>query len=274
MGLYCIDEMFNMDSPPNLKYIPVQSIENNPLQPRVVMAENKLKMLADSIKSFGVLVPIQVHLREDGKHILIAGHRRVAAVKLLGSNMIPARILTVEKVSLLEGAISENMQRENLDVIEVAMALGILAADGTDRKRLCLITGLSSQSISELLLINNIPREVCIQCLENGKTTKRFLIDLSRFGNEHDIRDAFKYFQVNNKLPTRKKRNYSKKTIKDEHLKLLSKLNSYLAESADNDYLADGELDDMFRHETISFLLNLEKRGWFLPRKFDTSNLG
>lgn len=97
-------------------------IRPNPFQPRTEFDEEALNELAASIKSIGIVQPITVRSVENGKYEIIAGERRFRASKLAGLAAIPAYIRKTEDESLLELALVENIQREDLNAIEVAIS--------------------------------------------------------------------------------------------------------------------------------------------------------
>ena len=102
--------------------VPVERIEPNPFQPRMSFDPDALAELADSIRSFGLVQPITVRRKADGKYQIISGERRYRAARMAGMDMIPAYIRDANDQGMLEMAIVENIQRENLDPIEVAMS--------------------------------------------------------------------------------------------------------------------------------------------------------
>ena len=97
-------------------------IRPNPFQPRTEFDEEALNELAASIKSIGIVQPITVRTVEEGKYEIIAGERRFRASKIAGLTTIPAYIRKTEDESLLELALIENIQREDLNAIEVAIS--------------------------------------------------------------------------------------------------------------------------------------------------------
>lgn len=101
--------------------IPLSQIEVNPFQPRADFDKQKLKELADSIKVHGVIQPITVRSLGANKYQLIAGERRLRASKVAGLDSIPAYIRTANDQEMLEIALIENIQRENLNAVEVAI---------------------------------------------------------------------------------------------------------------------------------------------------------
>ncbi|MDY7395551.1 ParB/RepB/Spo0J family partition protein [Aureibaculum sp. 2210JD6-5] len=106
----------------NIVEIELSSIEVNPFQPRTHFNEEDLKELADSIRELGVIQPITVRKLEGHKFQLVSGERRFRASKLIGSKTIPAYIRLANDQEMLEMALVENIQRKDLDPIEVALS--------------------------------------------------------------------------------------------------------------------------------------------------------
>ncbi len=97
-------------------------IEVNPFQPRTYFDEESLRELAGSIKELGVIQPITVRKLEGNKFQLVSGERRFRASKLIGNTSVPAYIRLANDQEMLEMALVENIQRKNLDPIEVALS--------------------------------------------------------------------------------------------------------------------------------------------------------
>lgn len=106
----------------NIVEIDINSIEVNPFQPRTNFSEESLKELASSIKELGIIQPITVRKLEFNKFQLVAGERRFRASKLIGLNTIPAYIRIANDQETLEMALVENIQRQDLDPIEIALS--------------------------------------------------------------------------------------------------------------------------------------------------------
>jgi ParB family chromosome partitioning protein len=102
--------------------IRVAEIEVNPFQPRTDFDQQALQELADSIKLQGLIQPITVRRLSVGKYQLISGERRLRASKLAGLVSVPAYVRTANDQQMLEMALIENIQRENLNAIEVALS--------------------------------------------------------------------------------------------------------------------------------------------------------
>ena len=102
--------------------ISMQYIETNPFQPRTEFDEEALNELAESIKQIGIIQPITVRKVGDNKYQLISGERRFRASQIAGLKAIPAYVRTADDQGMLEMALVENIQREDLDAIEIAIS--------------------------------------------------------------------------------------------------------------------------------------------------------
>ena len=103
--------------------IEIGRIVPNPKQPRTRFNEQALDELADSIRTLGVIQPITVKKEADGRYMIVSGERRWRASQLADQATIPAYIREVDDQALLEMAIVENIQRQDLNAIEVALSL-------------------------------------------------------------------------------------------------------------------------------------------------------
>ena len=110
------------ESKASINEIPVDQIEVNPFQPRTHFDKEALEELAESIRVQGIIQPITVRQLDDNSYQLISGERRTQASKLAGLKSIPAYIRTADDQQMLEMALIENIQRENLNAIEIALS--------------------------------------------------------------------------------------------------------------------------------------------------------
>lgn len=106
----------------NVAELDLNSIETNPFQPRTHFNEEALEELAHSIRELGVIQPITVRKVAFGKYQLISGERRFRASKMAGLKTVPAYIRLADDQAMLEMALVENIQRQDLDAIEVALS--------------------------------------------------------------------------------------------------------------------------------------------------------
>jgi len=102
--------------------VPVDAIDPNPFQPRMSFEQGELEELANSIRTLGLIQPITVRKLADGRYQIISGERRFRACRLVGMTSIPAYVREANDQGMLEMAIVENLQRTDLDPIELAMS--------------------------------------------------------------------------------------------------------------------------------------------------------
>src|ERR1035437_3114000 len=102
--------------------ISVDAIEANPFQPRTSFDEQALEELSISIKKLGIVQPLTLRETGNGRYQLIAGERRLRAARLAGLTHVPAYVRTADDQAMLELALVENIQREDLDSVEVAIS--------------------------------------------------------------------------------------------------------------------------------------------------------
>lgn len=151
-----------------LCYIPIDKIEPNPNQPRKEFDQTALEELAQSIKESGVIVPITVK-KEENKYILIAGERRYRASKIAGLKEIPAYIKIATKQEVMEMALVENIQREDLNAIEIALSLKALIEEcNITQEKMSERIGKSRSTITNHLRLLKLPAEVQL-ALRNNK---------------------------------------------------------------------------------------------------------
>jgi len=138
----------------------VTEIETNPHQPRRTIDDEKLKQLSESIKEDGVLQPIVVR-RSGEKFQLIMGERRLQAARLAGMPRVPVLVKNVKDVDSLRLALVENIQREDLNVIEIAYAYRALVGSfGLTQSDLAQLIGRDRSSVANTLRLLNLPQEV------------------------------------------------------------------------------------------------------------------
>ncbi|MCR5243867.1 MAG: ParB/RepB/Spo0J family partition protein [Bacteroidales bacterium] len=141
--------------------IPVGMIEPNPFQPRMSFDKDALEELAESIRTFGLIQPITVRKRAEGKYQIISGERRFRACRIAGMDMIPAYIRDANDQGMLEMAIVENIQRENLDPIEVAMSYQRLIEEcSLTQEQMAERVGKKRASVTNYLRLLKLPAKV------------------------------------------------------------------------------------------------------------------
>jgi len=117
--LYNFDERIR--SAGTISDVLINSVLPNPYQPREQFDENALKELSDSIRELGIIQPITVRRKGSDRFELISGERRIKAAKIAGLSLIPAYVREADTEAMLEMAIVENVQREQLNPIEIAL---------------------------------------------------------------------------------------------------------------------------------------------------------
>ena len=141
--------------------IPVDMIEPNPYQPRMSFDQEALEELADSIRTLGLVQPITVRRKADGRYQIISGERRFRASRLTGMEMIPAYIRDANDQGMLEMAIVENIQRENLDPIEVAMSYQRLIEEcNLTQEQMAVRVGKKRASVTNFLRLLKLPAKI------------------------------------------------------------------------------------------------------------------
>ena len=141
--------------------IPLEQIEANPNQPRREFDEDALRELANSINEIGIIQPITLRQVAENKFQIIAGERRWRASQLAGLQAIPAYIRTIKDESIMELALVENIQREDLNAIEIALAYEhLLSAEGMTQERVSERVGKSRTAITNYLRLLKLPAQV------------------------------------------------------------------------------------------------------------------
>ncbi|MBQ2069109.1 MAG: ParB/RepB/Spo0J family partition protein [Bacteroidales bacterium] len=141
--------------------IPIGMIEPNPFQPRMSFDQEALQELAESIRTFGLIQPVTVRHKANGKYQIISGERRYRACQIAGMDMIPAYIREANDQGMLEMAIVENIQRENLDPIEVAMSYRRLIEEcSLTQEQMAERVGKKRVSVTNYLRLLKLPAKV------------------------------------------------------------------------------------------------------------------
>ena len=143
------------------KNISVDSIDSNPFQPRTSFDEQSLEELASSIKKLGIVQPLTVRETGDGRYQLIAGERRLRAARRAGLTHVPAFIRTADDQAMLELALVENIQREDLDAVEVAISFQRLIEEcKLTQEELSERVGKQRSTVANYLRLLKLPAEI------------------------------------------------------------------------------------------------------------------
>jgi ParB family transcriptional regulator, chromosome partitioning protein len=154
---------------PNARHIPLSQITPNPRQPRRNFDPDKMQELVESVREHGILQPVLVHEWEEGKYHLIAGERRFRAAQILGLETIPAIIRDFGEQKELEVALIENLQREDLNPVEIARAFHALMQEfGLTQHEIGARVGKSRSTITHILRLLELP-EAMLNSLERGE---------------------------------------------------------------------------------------------------------
>ncbi|MBD3840385.1 MAG: ParB/RepB/Spo0J family partition protein [Campylobacterales bacterium] len=216
--------------------IEIDLIDPNPFQPRKIFNEEKLKELSESIIEHGLLQPIVITKNED-RYYLVAGERRLRASKLAQLETIQAIVINIDNTKLRELALIENIQRDDLNIIEVAYSYaGLLNDYGITHEQLAKIVSKSRSSISNTLRLLTLSA-YAQKMLGTNKITKghaKVIVGLSEeeqkivvdsiIGQRLSVRETeqlIKTFKEEQK--TEKEQTPSKKSLNIDSLKDLSK---------------------------------------------------
>ena len=142
-------------------FLPIRSIRPNPAQPRKVFHPDALEELADSIATLGLIQPITVRREQNGKYIIISGERRWRASRLAGRKTIPAYIREADDKELHEMALVENIQRQDLNAMEIAISLQRLIDEcGVTQETVAQRVGKKRSTVANYLRLMTMCPEV------------------------------------------------------------------------------------------------------------------
>ena len=161
MGLGALLSPSNNKDNYGVQKINISQIKPNPTQPRKSFKEADLNELATSIKNQGLIQPIVVRLDEDNQYQIIAGERRWRASQLAGLHEVDCVVKDLENSDVLESALIENIQREDLNVIEEANAYkGLIQIKNISNDQLAKIIGKSPSHVSNLLRLLELDNKI------------------------------------------------------------------------------------------------------------------
>ena len=141
--------------------IALDQIEANPNQPRREFDAESLQELANSIREIGIVQPITLRQTDNGRYQIVAGERRWRASQMAGLTAIPAYIRTIGDESVMEMALVENIQREDLNAIEIALAYAhLLENEGMTQEKVADRVGKSRVAVANYLRLLKLPAQV------------------------------------------------------------------------------------------------------------------
>ncbi len=238
--------------------VPIGQIEANPDQPRREFDSVALEELANSIKQLGLVQPITVRQLAEHKFQIIAGERRWRASQLAGLTAIPAYIRTIKDENVMELALVENIQREDLNAIEIALAYEHLQEkSGLTQEKVAARVGKSRVAVTNYLRLLKLPAQVqmALQKKEIDMGHARALLSLNSPSQQiklfHEIqKNAFSVRkveelcqQLNNgeDIQTAKKKIAAKSKLPDEFNLLKKRLSDFFNTKVQMTYGAKGK---------------------------------
>ena len=217
----------NSDNSKGIQKINISRIIPNPSQPRKNFKDEDLKELSLSIKNQGLIQPIIIKPIKDGQYQIIAGERRWRACQLNGMHEVECVIKNLDDTNVLEAALIENIQREDLNVIEEANAYkGLINIKGINNENLAKLIGKSPSHVSNILRLLELDKKIQ-QMVVSGDLSMghaRALIGVPDAINKAKeiIEKKLSVRQIE-KLTSEFKKNKAKKTIKDPNIADLEK---------------------------------------------------
>ena len=156
-----IDDFSVSESTPTVTRLPLQKVEPNPNQPRHRFDEEELQALADSISDHGILQPLAVRKMEGGFYQIIAGERRWRAARLAGLQEVPVVVVEADDKTVMELALIENLQRQDLNPMEEAEGYRVLTEEyGLTQEEAAARVGKSRPAVANALRLLALPDEV------------------------------------------------------------------------------------------------------------------
>lgn len=177
-------------------YLPTGSIEPCPMQARKIFDDDSLKELSESIKSYGILNPLTVRLR-NGRYELIAGERRLRAAKLAGLREVPCIVIEVSMEDAGLISMIENLQRRDLNFIEEAAGINqLIIMFGMSQEEAARRIGKSQSAVANKLRLLKLPPDI-LEALRENELTERHGRALLRLNDAVQQRTALKYIIEN-----------------------------------------------------------------------------
>lgn len=161
LGALIDTENISTSGSTSINEVDIELIVANPNQPRVHFDEDALSELATSIRELGVISPITLRKNDDGTYLIIAGERRYRASKSIGLRTIPAYVKTAADEQVMEMALIENIQREDLNAIEIALTFYRLMEEyKLTQERLSERVGKKRTTIANYLRLLRLPADI------------------------------------------------------------------------------------------------------------------
>ena len=238
--------------------IPIDQIEANPNQPRREFEETALNELAQSISEIGIVVPITLRQIGEHKYQIIAGERRWRASQIAGLTSLPAYIRTIKDEEVMEMALVENIQREDLNDIEIALAYEhLLETSGMTQEKVSKRVGKSRTAVTNYLRLLKLPAQVqmalqnktismgharALLSLESPAQQIRLFKEIQKNGySVRQVEDLVKSAKEGNDHPSAKNGKTGKKTLPAEFNVLQKRLSDFFSTKVEMSCSAKGK---------------------------------
>ena len=242
----------------NLNEIPIEQIEPNPDQPRREFDATAMEELASSIKTMGIIAPITLRQVGTEHYQIIAGERRWRAAQMAGLTTIPAYIRTADDESVMELALVENIQREDLNAIEIALAYEHLAEQsGMTQEKISERVGKSRTAVTNYMRLLKLPAQIqmalknheidmgharALLAIDSPSMQLKIFRDVQK--NQYSVRKVEEMVQMlksGEDVQTAKKKIVAKVQMPDEANQLKNHLTSLLQTKVQVTYGAGGK---------------------------------
>ena len=239
--------------------VPLDQIEPNPNQPRREFDPETLQDLANSIREIGIVQPITLRQTADDRYQLISGERRWRASQMVGLSTIPAYIRKINDENVMEMALVENIQREDLNAIEIAVAYAhLLENEGMTQEKVSERVGKSRVAVANYLRLLKLPAQVqmALQKKEIDMGHARALVALDSPSQQLKVFDQIR----KNGMSVRQVEELVKKLKNGEDVKIGSKKISSKASYPTEFKMLREQLADFF-HTKISLSITPSGKG-------------
>jgi ParB family chromosome partitioning protein len=237
--------------------IDINSIDSNPFQPRTRFDAQALEELAASIRQLGIVQPLTVRETGDGRFQLIAGERRLRAARIAGLTLVPAYVRTADDTAMLEMALVENIQREDLDAMEVAITYQRLIEEcNLTQELLSDRVGKQRSTVANYLRLLRLPAEIQLGIRNRSLTMghARTLVNIEDSTKQINIFYHIIQEDLSVRATEELVRHFQSQAAKDPaRVDKRKKLNSEYGELA-------GQLSKLFASE-VQFRINEKGRG-------------
>lgn len=242
----------------SINEVSLNKIFPNPDQPRREINEISLRELADSIASIGIIQPITLRQKEDGTYEIIAGERRWHAAKIAGLSTIPAYIRTVSDEHMMEMALVENIQREDLNPIEIALAYNnLIDSAHLTQEQVADKVGKKRTTVTNYLRLLKLPAQVQL-ALRKGEIDQGHARTLLGLGNPalqiklfneikkedysvHKLEEMVQTLNNGETIKSGKKRISNKGKLPEEYETLKDHLSSFFSTKVQMTYSPNGK---------------------------------